>query len=78
MFVITVINFLFFSLEIATRLVVFTNVFIRKALIVDIHYPLSERGKVVNDALENLNIVLLWSGNLPVRCIQISTEFRAH
>ena len=83
MFVMTVINFLLFSLEFATRLVVFIDVAIRKAIIVDIYYPLPGKGKVVNDALKNLNIILLWSGNLPVRnnllllnSVSINTRWR--
>ena len=66
MFVMTVINFLLFSLEIGTRLAVFTTVFVRKALVTDIYSPLSEKGKIVNNALQNFSIVLLWSQNLPV------------
>ena len=39
MFIMTVINFLLFTLHIGTRLAAFTTVFIRKALIMDIYYP---------------------------------------
>ena len=67
MFVMTVINFLLFSLYIGTQLVAFTTVYIRKALILDIYYPLSAKGKLVHDALQKLKFLVLWSANLPVR-----------
>ena len=67
MFVVTVINFLLFTLRIVIRLVTFTTGFIQTALITNIYYPLPGKAKVVNDALKNLNIIHLWSANLPVR-----------
>ena len=67
MFVMTVVNFLLVSLHIGTRLAAFTTVYIRKALILDIYYPLSEKGEPVGNALQDLNLVILWSANLPVR-----------
>ena len=62
MFIMTVINFLLSSLHTGTEVVAFT-VFIRKALI---EYPLSEKPELVLDVLQNLNIVIYWSENLPV------------
>ena len=67
MFVMTVINFLLFSLYIGILLTAFIAMFIRKALILDINYPLSEKLELLNNALQNLEIVELWSANLPVR-----------
>ena len=63
----TVINFLLFSLYIGILLTAFIAMFIRKALILDINYPLSEKLELLNNALQNLEIVELWSANLPVR-----------
>ena len=65
MFIVTIINFLIFSwstgIELG-RLVVF----IRKALILDIDYPLPEKRVSVNNVLHKLDIVLAWAVNLPV------------
>ena len=66
MFVVTVINFLLFSLS-AGILVATFIVALRKALTLDIEYPLSEKGELVNNALQNLSIVQFWSAYLPVR-----------
>ena len=63
----TVINFLLFSLYIGTLVTAFITMFIRKALILDIGSPLSEKLGLVSNALQNLEIVEMWSGNLPVR-----------
>ena len=63
----TVINFLLFSLYIGTLVTAFITMFIRKALILDIGSPLSEKLELVSNALQNLEIVEMWSGNLPVR-----------
>jgi len=62
MFAVTVINFLLFSLGTGTETAMST-VLIRKALILD---PLSEKGELVNNTLQNLTIVIFWSVNLPV------------
>ena len=67
MFVMTVINFLLFSLYIGAFVTAFITMFIRKALILDIDYPLTEKLELVNNALQNLEIVELWSANLLVR-----------
>ena len=65
MFVTTVINFLLSSLNTGTHVAIFI-VFIRKALVLDIDYPLSKKPELVNNALQNMNIVTLWSQTLPV------------
>jgi len=65
MFVATVINFLLSSLNTGTHVVVFITS-IRKALILDIDYPLLGKPQLVNTALQNLNIVDFWAGILPV------------
>jgi len=61
-FVVTVINFLLFSLSTGTEIATFI-VLIRKALILD---PLSEKQELLNNVLQNLTIVIFWSANLPV------------
>ena len=63
MFVVTVINFLLFSLSVGIQIAMFT-VLTRKALILDIEYPLSEKQELLE--LPNLTTVQLWSVNLPV------------
>ena len=63
MFVGTVINFLLFSLSTGTETAMFI-VSIRRALILDIEYPLSEKQELVG--LPNPIIAQLWSANLPV------------
>ena len=65
MFTVTVINFLLFSLTVGIETVMIA-VLIRKALILDIEYPQLEKPKLVNDALQNLNIVSYWTQYLPV------------
>ena len=65
MFAATVINFLLSSLNAGTQVALFI-VFIRKALILDIDYPLSEKPELVNQALQNMNIVADWATYLPV------------
>ena len=65
MFVATVVNFLLSSLNTGTHVAVFI-MSIRKALILDIDYPLSEKPQLVNNALQTLNVVEFWSGILPV------------
>ena len=65
MFMMTIINFLLSSLNTGTGVAAFV-VFVRKALILDIEYPLSEKPELVNNALQNLNIIIYWTDNLPV------------
>jgi len=66
MFTATVINFLVSSLRTGTQVALFI-VLIRKALILDTDYPLSEKRGTVNKALRNTNIVVrLWVTNIPV------------
>ena len=65
MFVATVINFLLFSLNTGNQVAGFV-VFIRKPLILDIDYPLSEKLGLVYDALRDTNLVIVWAANLPV------------
>ena len=68
MFAVTVINFLVFSLYVGTKVATFITLFLRKALILDIDDPpLSEKGKLVHNALQHWHIILLWSEGLPVR-----------
>jgi len=64
-FIMTVINFLLSSLRIGTEVSDFV-VYIRKAFILDIDYPLSEKLELAGNALQNLLIVVFWSDNLPV------------
>ena len=66
MFVVTVINFFLFSLSAGTVIATFIT-FFRKALTLDIEYPLSEKGELVTNTLQNLNMVQFWSAYLPVR-----------
>jgi len=40
--------------------------FAREALILNIDYPFSEKPKLVNNALRNVNTVGSWAGFLPV------------
>jgi len=65
MFVATVINFLLFSLDTGTRVAGFI-VLVRKALILDIDYPLSEKRVLVNKALQSVNIIANWASAFPV------------
>jgi len=65
MFVATVINFLLSSLNTGTQVAGFI-VFVRKALILDIDYPLSEKRVLVNKALQSVNEVSNWAFSLPV------------
>ena len=61
-FVVTVINFFLFSLNTGTVVAAFID----KTLTLDTEYPLSRKRESVNHALQNLNIVDIWSANLPV------------
>jgi len=65
MFAVTVINFLLSSLNTGSQVASFI-VFIRKALILDIDHPLSEKQEPVTNALRNINIVSFWAESLPV------------
>ena len=65
MFVATAINFLLFSLNTGNEVAKFI-VFVRKSLILDIYYPLSEKRVSVNKALRSVNIVGLWAATFPV------------
>ena len=65
MFMVTVINFLLFSLASGTELATIT-LFIRKALILDIEYPLSEKRGLVKNTLQSLRTLLFWSASLSV------------
>ena len=67
MFVVTVINFLLFSLTVGTAITIST-VSIRKALILDTEHPppeLEGPGLATN-TLQDLNTVLFWSVSIPV------------
>ena len=65
MFAATVINFLLSSLNTAIQ-VASLVVFIRKALILGVDYPLSEKPELVKNALRNVNLVGFCAGGLPV------------
>jgi len=65
MFVATVINFLLSSLVTGTQVAIFV-VSIRKALIVDVDYSLSEKLELVKKAVWNLDVTIDWAGNIPV------------
>jgi len=65
MFAATVINFCLSSLGTASQVAGFI-VFIRKALILDIDHPLSEKQELLNNALQNTTIVSVWAAGLPV------------
>ena len=67
MFLMTVVNFLLFGLYIGIEVAALSALLIRKTLILNIDYPLLEKGELFNNALENLEIINSWSGNLPVR-----------
>ena len=67
MFVATVVNFLVSSVTTGNEVAYFI-VFIRKALILDIDHPLSEKRELVNRdrALQNMITVNFWASNIPV------------
>jgi len=65
MFVATVVNFLLYSLNTGTQVAAYI-VLIRKALILDIAYSLSENPGLVYGALRHINVVMNWSGSIPV------------
>ena len=65
MFVATVIDFLLSSLNTGNQVAAFI-VFIRKALIEDIHYPVSEMRALVNNALREINLITFWAESFPV------------
>ena len=60
MFVATVINFILSSLGTGSRVAIFI-VYIRKALIVDIDYPLSEEPELLTNALRNVTMLSSWA-----------------
>jgi len=65
MFAATVANFVLFTLCIGTELAALV-VYIRKALTLDIDYPFVEKQDLVNNAFNNMDLVMLWSGGLLV------------
>ena len=65
MFAATVINFILSSVNTGSQVAEFI-VYIRKALILDIDYPLSKEPELLSDALLNTNIVGAWAANFPV------------
>ena len=65
MFTATVINFLLFMLTTGTQVGGFI-VFIRKALILDIDYPLSARRELLHNALWKVSKLNNWARNIPV------------
>ena len=65
MFVVTVTNFFLSSLNIGARVANFIML-IRKTLILDLDFPLSEQQELVVNALRNVNIVAVWAANIPV------------
>ena len=58
----TVINFLLSGLDAGVQVARFI-VFIRKALILDIDHPLSEKPEMVEHALQNMEIIASWHKN---------------
>jgi len=65
MFIATIMNFLLSSLNTVTEVALFI-VFIHKALVLDIDYPLPEKRVLVNNVLHKLDIVYFWAAYLPV------------
>jgi hypothetical protein len=65
MFLATVINFILSSLSTGSDIAGFV-VFIRKAIILDIDYPFSDKPQLVDQALQNLNLLTVWTTNFPV------------
>jgi len=65
MFVATAINFLLTSLVIGTEVSMFI-VSIRKALILDTDYLLSEKLELVKNVMWKLDIAIEWTGSIPV------------
>ena len=65
MVVATVVNFLLSTLNTGSQVATFI-MFIRKGLILDIDYLLSEKQELVNNASRNTNIVGLWAQTIPV------------
>ena len=65
MFTATVVNFFLAILNIGTEFVEFI-VSIRKTLILNIEYPLSERQELVINASQNVTTLNNWARNLPV------------
>ena len=65
MFVTTVMNFILFSLNTGTQVAVFITS-IRKALVLDIDYPLSVKPDMVSGALPNMSTVANWAISLAV------------
>jgi len=62
MFIVTIINFLLFTLTTGAEIAMFI-VLIRKALISDL---LSETQELVDNPFQNLTLAIFWSANLPV------------
>ena len=69
MFVATAINFLLSTLVTGAEISIFVVAF-RKALILDIDYPLSEKLGSVKKVVWNLEIVIDWAGTM----ISVSTD----
>ena len=65
MIVATIINFLLSSLNTGAQIAYFV-LFVRKALILDTDYPLSEQTVLVTRALRNASVVSVWATYLPV------------
>ena len=66
MFIATVVNFIFSSLNTGIEVALFIVV-IRKALTLDIDYPLLEKAELINNALvQGMSIVTVWAQVLPV------------
>ena len=65
MFIATVINFLLSSLDTGNQ-VAWYIMFVRKALVLDINYPLLEKPELVTNALRNEIMVGFWAETFPV------------
>ena len=68
MFVATTINFLASSVVTGIQVTIFSGA-IRKALILDVDYPLSEKLELVTKVVWNFDIVVDWAGTISVSTI---------
>ena len=68
MFVATTINFLASSVVTGIQVTIFSGA-IRKALILDVDYPLSEKLELLNKVAWNLDIAVDWTGTISVSTI---------
>jgi len=74
MFVATAINFLLTSLVIGTEVSMFI-VSVRKALILDTDFLLSEKLELVKKVVWKLDIAIEWTGSIPVSTNRLLPDF---